>query len=159
MKTQEIIKVKIKKLEEKTITPNYTNKGDAGLDFYAANVRYVYGDEDDHHYSLDRLKYIEYGTNIALEIPPGFVGLMFPRSSITNKHLILGNAVGVIDSSYRGEIKFRFKRTKAFNVDEYKVGDKIGQLIIMAVPQIELEESHELSDTLRSSGGYGSTGA
>lgn len=152
------MKVKVKKVFEKATIPSYATDGSAGLDFTALNVKYVYEDEKDHYYSLSDLKYIEVGTGIAVEIPSGYVGLIFPRSSITNKDLILGNSVGVIDSDYRGEIKFRFKRTKVLSTEEYKIGEKIGQMIIIPIPAIEMEEVQDLSDTKRSSGGYGSTG-
>jgi dUTP pyrophosphatase len=151
------MRVKIKKIGEKVKTPEYSTDGAAGIDFYAHGIRYVY-QESKHQYSLDKLKYLEYNTGIAVEIPIGFVGLMFPRSSITNKDLFLGNAVGVIDSDYRGEITFRFKRTDQFTTDEYKIGEKIGQLVIVPAPKVVLEEVNELSDTVRSLGGYGSTG-
>lgn len=153
------MKVKIKKLFKDATLPSYAKEGDAGLDLTALNIKYVYEESDNKYYSLDKLKYIEMGTGLAIEIPPGYVGLIFPRSSITNKELALGNSVGVIDSGYRGEIKFRFKRTRAFNTDEYKIGDKIGQLIIIPYPKIELEEVEELSDSNRGTGGYGSSGS
>jgi len=150
------MKVKIKRLKQGTKVPHYSTDGAAGLDFYAQDIKYVY-EESKHQYSLDKLKYLEYGTGIAIEIPPGHVGLMFPRSSITEKELSLGNSVGVIDSDYRGEIKFRFKKDTAFSTSEYKVGEKIGQLLIIPIPAIELLEVNELTDTKRSSGGFGST--
>lgn len=151
------MKVKIKKIFEKATAPSYATDGSAGLDFTALNVKYVYEDEREHRYSLSDLRYIEVGTGIAVEIPSGYVGLIFPRSSITNKDLMLGNSVGVIDSDYRGEIKFRFKRTKVLSTEEYKIGEKIGQMIIIPIPIIEMEEVKDLSDTKRGSGGYGST--
>lgn len=90
------------------------------------------------------------------------MGLIFPRSSIAKTDLALTNSVGVIDSGYRGEIKFKF----ALNTDDskldfatYKVGDRIGQLVIMPYPQIELVEAEELSDSERGTGGFGSSGA
>jgi len=149
------MKVKIKKLEPKVKTPEYSTEGAAGLDFYAQNLKYVFKENKNQYYTLDEIKYLEYGTGIAIEIPPGYVGLMFPRSSITDKELVLGNSVGVIDSDYRGEIKFRFKRKDKFSTDEYKIGEKIGQLVIMPVAKVELQEVNDLSDTVRSSGGYG----
>lgn len=151
------MKVRIKKLSTTVKTPYYSTDGAAGLDFYAQDIKYIY-EESKHQYSLDKLKYLEYGTGIAIEIPSGHVGLMFPRSSITDKELTLGNSVGVIDSDYRGEIKFRFKKDNAFTTNEYKVGEKIGQLLIVPIPAIELLEVNELTDTKRSSDGYGSTG-
>jgi dUTP pyrophosphatase len=94
---------------------------------------------------------------LAFEIPEGYVGLVFPRSSICKQDLILSNCVGVIDSGYRGEVMLKFKTTENF-ARLYEVGDRIGQIIIMPYPQITLNEVEELSETERGNGGYGSTG-
>jgi dUTP pyrophosphatase len=99
---------------------------------------------------------MEYGTGLAVEIPEGHVGLLFPRSSISNSGLILTNSVGVIDSGYRGEIKFRFKHIP--DTAYYKPGDRIGQLIVMPYPEIDFQEVEELSSTERGEGGFGSSG-
>ena len=82
-------------------------------------------------------------------------GLLFPRSSVYKTHQMLSNCVGVIDSGYRGEIMMKFTRSR----DQYVIGSKIGQLIIMPYPHIEFEEVDQLSDTERGTGGYGSTGS
>jgi dUTP pyrophosphatase len=138
--------VKIKKLDSKAVTPTYSKVGDAAMDLTAISLSKV---------DKDEFGYLEYGTGLAIEIPKGYVGLLFPRSSISNSGLILTNSVGVIDSGYRGEIKFRFKHIP--DTSFYKVGDRIGQLIIMPYPQIEFEEVQELSSTERGEGGFGST--
>jgi dUTP pyrophosphatase len=92
------MKVKIKKLHPEAIIPKYATQGDAGLDMTAVSA------------TIDQSGYfIEYGTGLAVEIPEGYVGLLFARSSISKTSLILSNHVGVVDSGYRGEIKFRFK--------------------------------------------------
>jgi dUTP pyrophosphatase len=101
--------------------------------------------------------YLEYGTGIALEIPSGYVGMMFARSSVTNMSLMLKNSVGIIDSDYRGEIKFRFYKLPGLG-EIYKRGDKIGQIMFVKLPEVELIESDSLSDTQRGEGGFGSTG-
>ena len=100
--------------------------------------------------------YAEYGTGIALEIPKGYVGLLFPRSSITNTKHMLKNSVGVIDSGYRGEVKLRFTPDDTNNA--YMTGNKIGQILFLRLPKIELEESEELSISERNSAGFGSSG-
>jgi dUTP pyrophosphatase len=139
------MKVKIKKLHPDAVVPKYAKEGDAGLDLVAVNgIKYANG-------------YIEYQTGLSFEIPEGHVGLIFPRSSISNHSLSLTNSVGVIDSGYRGEVKFRFRDLK--NGTIYKVGDKIGQLIIIPYPQIELEEVEELEESERGTGGFGSSGS
>lgn len=139
------MKVKFKKLSTRAITPTYAKLGDAGLDITAISV-------------TEAELYTEFGTGIAVEIPDGYVGLMFPRSSISKTKLILSNHVGVIDSGYRGELKFRFKKLLWDFGDIYKIGDKIGQLVIVPIPHIELEETLELSNSDRGTGGFGSTG-
>ena len=137
-----LMKVKIKKLSEEAIIPKYATKGDAGMDAYAISKK-------------DTEKYIEYGTGLSFEVPEGYVMLIFPRSSISNTDLIIANSVGVLDSGYRGELIFRFKKN---GNNEYNIGDKIGQFIIMPYPTIELEEVDNLGDSERGQGGFGSTG-
>lgn len=135
--------VKFKKLHPDAVMPIVT-PGNAGADLTAIDMVYTN-------------KYLEYDTGIAVEIPEGFVGLVFPRSSISsNTGLTLANSVGVIDSSYRGPIKLRFRYNNS--VDTYGHGDKIGQLVIMPYPTIEYIESDELSETERGESGFGSTG-
>ena len=139
--------VKIKKLDPKAVTPAYAKAGDAAVDLTAISIAKV---------DRDEFGYMEYGTGLAIEIPEGHVGLLFPRSSISNSGLILTNSVGVIDSGYRGEIKFRFKHIP--DTAYYRPGDRIGQLIIMPYPQIDFQEVEELSSTERGEGGFGSSG-
>ena len=135
------MKVKIKKLHYDAVIPSYAKLGDAGMDMIA-----VEGFETKDH--------VTYRTGLAIEIPENYVGLLFPRSSAYKKCQMLANSVGVIDSGYRGEIMFKF--TKSDN--QYSVGDRIGQIIILPYPQIEFEEVEELSETDRGLGGFGSTG-
>lgn len=142
--------LKLKKLSDKAVIPQYADAGSAGLDLTATSEKAIFESS---------VAYIEYGTSLAVEIPPGFVGLIFPRSSISsNTSLVLSNSVGVIDSSFRGEIKFRFKSLMTSGGKKYNVGDRVGQLVIIPYPQIDIEVVNELSDTSRGSGGYGSTG-
>jgi len=166
------MKVKIKRLSENSVIPKYAKPGDAGLDLTATSVKEA------------EKGYLEYGTGLSIEIPEGYVGLIFPRSSISEKELYLSNSVGVIDSGYRGEIRFRFSfdferwdsPENPIERDIYKyyesaedeclkittdafiygVGDRIGQLIILPYPKIEFIED-ELSETERGTGGFGST--
>lgn len=149
------MQVKFKKLHPDAKIPNYSKIGDAGLDLTAINREWKYSDGGG---------YYEYGTGLAIEIPEGYVGLIFPRSSQSNVNQLLTNHVGVIDSNYRGEIKFRFKpvyqsvRDLNENFTVYEIGDRVGQLIILPYPQIEPIEVDELSETTRGTGGFGSTG-
>jgi dUTP pyrophosphatase len=139
--------IKIKKLHEQAVIPSYSKEGDCGLDLTAISVS-----------TIDKSKfgYIEYDTGLAIEIPEGYVGLIYPRSSLSNTGLILANHVGVIDQNYRGSIKCRFKAVP--NTDIYSVGDRIAQLIIQPCPKIEFEVVDELSDTDRNDLGFGSSG-
>ena len=124
--------VKIKKLSELAVIPAYGKPGDAGLDLTCTSVE------------LDANGNYVYRTGLAIEIPKGFVGLLFPRSSNANKSLMLTNSVGVIDSGYRGEIMFKYKPNYQFFLTEvdkrhdkiYNVGDRVGQLIIMPYPEV-----------------------
>ena len=141
------MKVKFKKLSDNAVIPSYAKPGDAGLDLTATSLQLV----DQKTYG-----YIEYGTGIPVEIPQGYVGLIYPRSSVSNTGLILSNCVGVVDSGYRGEIKFRFKWIK--DSVAYTIGERIGQMIIMPYPTIEVEEATELNSTERGEGGFGSSG-
>jgi dUTP pyrophosphatase len=100
---------------------------------------------------------ITYGTGIAVEIPEGNVGYIFPRSSVYKHQVSLANCVGVIDSSYRGEIFLKFRIVQP-HISRYTVGDKIGQLIIQPYPEIEFEEVDELNESDRGEGGFGSSG-
>jgi dUTP pyrophosphatase len=136
--------VKIKKLHPEAVIPSYAKPGDAGLDLTAVGV-------------LERSDTLECYTGLAFEIPEGHVGLIFPRSSISKTNLSLSNAVGVIDSQYRGEVVFKFNKVKS-NGKSYEPGDRVGQLIIMPFPKVSFLEVNSLEETERGSGGFGSTG-
>lgn len=157
------MQVKIKKLDPKAIIPKYAKQGDAAMDLVAISFNeeratIVECDPDGNKENpLENIfRYFEYGTGLAIEIPEGYVGLIFPRSSVSNIGLSLANSVGVIDSGYRGEIKLRFY--DPVYSTPYKIGDKVGQIMIIPYPQIEFEDSEELSSTSRNTGGFGSTG-
>jgi len=140
------MQVKIKKLHNNAVIPKYAKAGDAGLDLVATEIL-----------NKDTFQ-ITYGTGLAMEIPAGYVGLVFPRSSIRKYDLSLTNCVGVIDSGYRGEIQATFRRHKGVASTDYEVGDKIVQIIIVPYPSIEFIETDELSETERGTGGFGSSG-
>lgn len=140
------MKVKIKKLHPDAVVPKYAHETDAGLDLTVVWA------------SIDENMNCVYGTGLAFEIPEGYVGLVFPRSSNAKKDLTLTNSVGVIDSGYRGEVTFKYRLAEAGG-KKYYPGDRIGQMIILPYPKIEFEEVDELSESERGVGGYGSTGA
>jgi len=169
------MKVRIKRLVEEAVLPRYMREHDSGMDLVAVSKHF------------DEKGNVVYGTGLAFEIPVGFVGLLFPRSSNADKDLILSNSIGVIDPGYRGEVKLKFKPSGYFacnptdlsegnisdtfdfvcfgkededdtdNVAVYSIGDRVGQIIIIERPLIEWEEVVELSITERGTQGYGST--
>lgn len=138
--------VKVKKLHENAVVPSYSKPGDAGMDLTITSQI--------SNTTFD----VSYGFGIAMEIPNGYVGLVFPRSSVRNQDLLLTNCVGVIDSGYRGELQATFKKTNGLDSTKYNVGDRGAQIIILPYPQVFMVESDELSDTERGTGGFGSTG-
>jgi dUTP pyrophosphatase len=153
------MKVKIKKLHPNAVKPKYAKESDAGMDLVATSI------------ISDTPTQISYGMGLAIEIPDGMVGLIFPRSSIRNTGLQLSNSVGVIDSGYRGELQATFNKLfggegmyDEMKVNEmqpneyYKVGDRIAQIIIVPHPIIQIVEVDELSESSRGIGGFGSTG-
>ena len=140
------MKVRIKKINPSAVIPSYAKDGDAGMDLVATKII--------SNTTFD----VTYGTDLAMEIPNGFVGLVFPRSSIRKYELVLSNSVGVIDSGYRGELQATFKKENGLDSLAYKIGDKIAQIMIIPYPPIEFDVVDELSDTERGDGGFGSTG-
>lgn len=157
------VEVKFKKLTPEAVLPTYAKDGDAGMDLTVIDNGIDVWPTDAPGQAY---YYREYKTGLAVEIPPGYVGLIFPRSSQSKTSIILANCVGVIDSGYRGEITFRFKVDGMANVIKgavrgkaYGKGDRAGQLIIMPYPQIKVVEAEELSSTDRGDSGFGSTGA
>lgn len=163
------MQVKFKKLNKKAVMPTKAHPTDAGFDMVAVTKTVTD-------------KYIEFDTGIAAAIPEGHCGLIFANSRVSKYDLDLANAVGVIDSHFRSSIRFRYKytahpqtailahKTKWFdlvkNVEpvpvpfhpkEFNVGDVVGQLIIIPIPDVEFVEVDELDETDRGEGGFGST--
>ena len=169
LKKQSNITVNFKKLSKKAVIPSYAHPTDAGMDMVAIS-------------KTETEDYIEFDTGIAIELPEGFVGLLFPRSSNSKKDLLLCNSVGVVDVGYSNSIRFRFKKVinpnkltvittwvkKLFGIKsitselyydakEYNVGEKIGQLVIMPYPKVDLIEVDEFAPSDRGMDGFGST--
>jgi dUTP pyrophosphatase len=140
------VMVKVKNLDPNAVVPSYSKVGDAGMDLTITR-------------EIENTSFsVSYGFGIAMEIPNGYVGLVFPRSSVRNQDLILSNCVGVIDSGYRGEIQATFKKTNGLDSLKYKVGERGAQIIILPYPQVFMTEVPELSNSERGEGGFGSTG-
>lgn len=148
------INVKVKRVSQNVVDapplPNYATEGSAGLDLPACL---------DSPQAVAPGARVKIPTGIAIEIPHRYiVGLVFPRSGLATKHGIsLANAVGVIDSDYKGEIIVAVSNT---GDSEYiiKPGERIAQLVFVPVFKAYIEETDELKETGRGSGGFGSTG-
>lgn len=134
--------LKYQKLHDSAAAP-IKREGDCGYDLTATWMR-----PDD--------LYLEYGTSLAIAIPAGYVGLLFPRSSVSKTGLIMANCVGVIDQNYRGELKIRFK--KIGEGAEYEIGERVAQLLIVPIAEPEWQDVGPLDTTNRGTGGFGSTG-
>lgn len=153
------MELKVKKLHPDATAPKRAKPGDAGLDLTcidSGEIKKVH--EKDEFGNYKSAFYREYKTGIAMEIPSGYVGLIFPRSSISNTALSLANSVGVVDSGFRGEILLRFRVLQEESPIRYKKGDKIGQLIVMPYPEVEVIEVDALTPSARGKGGFGSSG-
>lgn len=140
------MKIKFKALNEAAVLPFKAHKTDAGLDLTCTSVQFSGRDQC-----------WVYGTGLAMEIPDGYVGLLFPRSSVYKTGEVLSNCVGVVDAGYRGEVFAKFYQVTDRH-NHYSVGDRFCQLIVMPIPDVETEWAEELSDSERGEGGYGSSG-
>ena len=154
--------IKVKKLHSDAKLPTQSHPSDAGYDLYAIDDGNMVCDE------TGQLLYVEYDTGIAVEPPEGYHLEVFPRSSISTTILALANHVAVVDNGYRGSFKFRFRVLRPVGVASgpvparigktYRKGDRIGQVQIKKTIHMDFIEVEELSDTKRSTGGFGSTG-
>lgn len=144
------VKVFFKKLNDKAVMPSYGSAYAAGADLYAC---------------LEEKKTIAPGetylvkTGIAVEIPEGYVGLIYARSGLASKKgLAPANKVGVIDSDYRGEIMVALHNHSG-SPQEIAEGERVAQMVIAPYVMAEYEETEELEETVRGAGGFGSTGS
>lgn len=136
------------RLDKTLDMPAYAYVGDAGMDLRAAEGAVLAPFER---------KLVSCG--IALAIPQGYAGFVLPRSGLAAKHGIsIVNAPGLIDSNYRGEIKAILVNLDPKNEFVIAHGDRIAQLVIMAVPAVTTTEVDELDETERGAGGFGSSG-
>lgn len=143
------MKVRIKKIDDRAVVPTYGSEYSAGADLYAIL------DE-----GLEILPHTTsfIHTGISLEIPEGYCGLIFARSSMGAKRgLAPANKVGVIDADYRGEVMVALHNHSDI-VATVEPGERVAQLAIVPFLKAEFEVSDELSDTVRGVGGFGSTG-
>ena len=136
--------IKFKKIVPEAVEPRAMTAGSAAADLVAISM-------------TEYPEFIEYDTGLAFEIPPGWVGILAARSSLSGKDLLLANGIGVLDSDYRNSVKFRFKRIDGGGCT-YEVGDRVGQIMVLPIGSPLFEEASELSSTQRGTGGFGSTG-
>ncbi len=142
--------LKVKKLDENAKLPSY------GSEYAAAADLFCLTDDDEILIAPEMTVFIH--TGIAMEIPEGYVGLIYARSGLgTKQGLAPANKVGVIDSDYRGEIIVALHNHSGEDRRIYN-GDRIAQIIITPYVHADFEEVAELSDTTRGAGGFGSTG-
>lgn len=144
------MELKFKRLSENAILPIRAHKGDAGLDLTATRITTELNE-------CGQLILV-YHTDLAVEIPEGYIGLMFPRSGIYKKSLMQTNCVGVIDAGYRGEVMAKFRNTTDVVPAVYREGERFAQLVIVPIPDVTVVEAAELSETDRGENGMGSTG-
>ena len=142
-------KVNIKKLNEKAVVPTYGSEFSAGADLYAC---------EDAPVKIEAGKTVLVHTGIAMEIPVGYVGLVFARSGLACKRdLAPANKVGVIDSDYRGEIMVAL-HNHGSQTRTVENGERIAQISIVPYLAADFCVVDELEDTARGEGGFGSTG-
>lgn len=142
--------IKIRRLSADAVLPVRAHKSDAGLDLTCTKIESGVNDA--------REMLLVYHTDLAVEIPEGYVGLIFPRSSIYTKSISQTNCVGVVDSNYRGELRVVFRPTISGVPEFYKVGERFAQLVIVPYLNAEVVEAEELSESERGENGFGSTG-
>lgn len=139
------MQIKFKKLNENAVAPNYAHSFDAGMDLFSLeNISISVGER------------VQISTGIAMEIPEGYVGLIWDKSGLAQKSG-LKTLGGVVDSQYRGEIKIGIINLSGENF-QFEKGQKVAQMLIQKVEQVELIETENLSDTSRGEDGFGSTG-
>ena len=142
------MQLRVARLNADARLPSRAHSGDAGLDLYAAETA-----------RLEPGERAGVGTGIAIEIPEGHAGLVLPRSGLAARHGIsLVNAPGLIDSGYRGELRVLLLNTDREETFEIAPGDRIAQLVISPVADVDPVEVDELTDSDRGGGGFGSSG-
>jgi dUTP pyrophosphatase len=140
--------VSFKLLSEAAHAPTRAHGHDAGYDLRAAEPA-----------TLGPGERASVGTGIAVEIPEGHAGLVLPRSGLAAKHgIALVNAPGLIDAGYRGEVRVLLLNTDRGTAFEIAPGDRIAQLVVVDLPEVEFAEADSLSETVRGTGGFGSSG-
>ena len=142
--------VKVKRIDPRAILPTYGSPQAAGADLYALL--------DAPSLEIGAGETLLVGTGLTLELPEGYVGLIYARSGLATKRgLAPANKVGVIGSDYRGELKVALYNQSG-KTQSIAAGERIAQLVIAPYLSAVFEEADSLSDTSRGTGGFGSTG-
>ena len=142
------MRVEFQRLSEAARTPERAHDHDAGFDLRASEAATIAPGER-----------ASVGTGLAVAIPEGCAGLVLPRSGLAARHgITLPNAPGLIDAGYRGEVRILLLNTDRTESFEIGVGDRIAQLVIVDLPDVELTESDALAETARGTAGFGSSG-
>jgi len=143
-----LMELKIKKLNKNATIPSYASLSAAGADLYSC--------EEEISFAPGETRLVH--TGIAMQIPNGYVGLIYARSGIATKRgLAPANKVGVIDSDYRGEIMVAL-HNHSDKVASIQAGERIAQIVIAPYITADFVESQTLDETERGDGGFGSTG-
>jgi dUTP pyrophosphatase len=142
------LNLRFARLSDEACVPERAHDGDAGWDLHAAEALTI-GPGDR----------ASVGTGIAIAVPDGHAGLVLPRSGLAAQHgIALVNAPGLIDPGYRGEVRVLLLNTDRDEPFEVAVGDRIAQLVLVAFEPVEGEEVEALDETVRGTGGFGSSG-
>ncbi|HMJ73060.1 MAG TPA: dUTP diphosphatase [Solirubrobacterales bacterium] len=142
------MELRVEKLKDEARVPLRAHDGDAGVDLYACEAAHLGPGE---RWSV--------GTGVAVEIPEGHAGLVLPRSGLARDHgIALVNSPGLIDASYRGEVRVLLLNTDPAETFRVEPGDRIAQLVITPVALADPVEVESLSESARGDGGFGSSG-
>lgn len=140
--------MQVRRLVEAAVLPSYAHPGDAGADLHAVEA-----------VTLAPGERALVGTGIALAVPPGWVGLVHPRSGLAHRHgITVVNAPGTVDSGYRGEIRVNLVNLDPHETFVVRPGDRIAQLVLQEVAHVAFAEARALPDSVRGENGHGSSG-
>ena len=141
--------LRVKRLRSEATLPSRAHEGDAGLDLHSCEAAHIGPGE---RWSI--------ATGVAVEIPEGYAGLVLPRSGMAREHgIALVNSPGLIDSGYRGEISVLLLNTDPAETFRVAPGDRIAQLMVVAIELPEAVEAGSLAESERGDGGFGSSGS
>lgn len=141
--------LQVQRLDGRAVLPACAHAGDAGLDLCALDGG-----------SLQPGQRAAVATGLAIALPAGHAGLVLPRSGLATRHgVTLVNSPGLIDEGFRGELRILLLNTDAHATFSWSAGDRIAQLVLVAVASPAVVEAASLAPTVRGAGGFGSTGA